>query len=146
MFGNKEKSHTVGSGHTTLVAKGTEIIGELRFSGNLEIEGIVRGNLVANEGAESALVRIQPSGEVQGDIVCPTVVVNSRVEGNIYSSKRVELSVEADVCGDVYYQIIEMLKGSQVNGSLMYSPNAAPDRDIEPNIEVEETEPFSQSY
>lgn len=124
MFGSKEGTVRMGNSSTTLIAKGTEVIGELHFSGNLEIEGVVKGNIVAADGVETAIVRVQPSGEVYGDIVSPTVVINSTVKGNIYSSKRVELVEQAVVTGDVHYQIIEMIKGSQVNGSLLYSPAA----------------------
>ena len=126
MFGNKDNNSTQGSGHTTLIARGTEVTGELRFSGTLEIEGVVKGNIVAQDGAESAAVRVQPSGEVYGDIVAPAIVINSKVQGNIYSSKRVELAERAEVTGDVHYQIIEMVRGAQVNGGLLYSPAAQP--------------------
>lgn len=138
MFGNKESSTAVGTGHTTLIARGTEVTGELRFSGTMEIEGVVTGNIVAQEGADAAIVRVQPSGEVHGDIVAPTVVINSRVQGNIYSSKRVELAEKAEVTGDVHYQIIEMVKGSQVNGGLLYSPAGQTSTVTEPAVEVEE--------
>lgn len=134
MFGNKESSVRVGSTSTTLIARGTEVIGELHFSGNLEIEGVVRGNIVADEGVDSAVVRVQPSGEVYGDIVSPAVIINSTVKGNIYSSKRVELVERAVVTGDVHYQVIEMVKGSQVNGNLLYSPAA------ETNLKADTTE------
>ena len=136
MFGNKESSVRMGSASTTLIAKGTEVVGELHFSGNLEIEGVVKGNIVAAEGAESAVVRVQPSGEVYGDIVSPTVIINSTVTGNIYSSKRVELIEQAVVTGDVHYQIIEMVKGAQVNGNLLYSPSVA----VEAKADVAEVE------
>ena len=132
MFGNKESSVRVGSGSTTLIAKGTEVVGELHFSGNLEIEGVVKGNIVADTGVDSALVRVQSSGEVHGDVVAPTVVINSKVTGNIYSSRRVELAERAEVNGDVHYQVIEMVKGAQVNGGLMYSPAAQ--EEITPEI------------
>ncbi|MGB1192575.1 MAG: polymer-forming cytoskeletal protein, partial [Pseudomonadales bacterium] len=48
------------------------------------------------------------------------------IEGNVYSSKRVEMASNAVVCGDVHYQMIEMVKGAQINGGLMYT-NATPE-------------------
>lgn len=138
MFGNKDSSVRVGSTSTTLIARGTEVTGELQFSGNLEIEGVIRGNIVADEGVDSAVVRVQPSGEVYGDIVSPTVIINSTVKGNIYSSKRVELVERAVVTGDVHYQVIEMVKGSQVNGSLLYSPAAETNLKADTTEQVEE--------
>ena len=125
MFGSKSKSTVISSDNTTLIASGTEISGEIAFSGCLEIEGVVRGNIVAEPGCEVSQVRIQNSGQVHGDVCSPVVIVNSGVEGNVYSRKRVELAANAVVHGDVHYQIIEMVKGAQINGGLLYAPNAA---------------------
>lgn len=125
MFNSKSKSTVINGDNTTLIARGTEITGQINFSGCLEVEGVVRGNIVAEPGCEVSQVRIQNSGEIYGDVCAPVVIINSSVEGNVYSSKRVELAANAVVCGDVHYQIIEMVKGAQVNGALMYTPEAA---------------------
>lgn len=123
MFGKKDK--TMGgfaSGSTTLLSKSTEVIGDMRFTGNLEVEGIVRGNVIA-EG--DARVRVMEKGLVEGEISAPNVVINGRVIGDVYSSKHVELAANAVVEGNVHYQLIEMVKGAQVNGSLVYSADAS---------------------
>lgn len=119
MFGKKDK--TMGgfaSGSTTLLSKSTEVIGDMHFTGNLEVEGIVRGNVIANGDAR---VRVMEKGLVEGEISAPNVVINGRVIGDVYSSKHVELAANAVVEGNVHYQLIEMVKGAQVNGSLVYS-------------------------
>jgi len=108
------------AGSTTLISKSTEIVGDLHFKGNLEIEGKVRGNILAEEGSE-ARVRVMEKGEVEGEIRAPSVVINGNVSGNVYSSKHVELAEKATVTGNVNYHLIEMVKGAQVNGSLVYS-------------------------
>lgn len=125
MFGSKTKSTVINGDNTTLIASGTQISGQIEFSGCLEVEGIVHGNIVAEPGCEVSQVRIQNSGEVHGDVCAPVVIVNSSIEGNVYSSKRVEMAANAVVHGDVHYKIIEMVKGAQVNGGLMYSPQSA---------------------
>ena len=120
MFGSKSSSAVVSDG-TTLIASGTEVSGRITFSGCLEVEGVVRGNIIADADSDTAQVRIQGRGEVHGDVCAPVVIVNGSIEGNVYSGKRVELAANAAVCGDVHYQVIEMVKGAQINGSLMYS-------------------------
>ena len=126
MFSSKSKSIVIISDNTTLIAKGTEISGQVSFTGCLEIEGVVRGNIVVEEGCDVSQVRIQNSGAVHGDVCAPVVIVNGSIEGNVYSSKRVEMASNAVVCGDVHYQMIEMVKGAQINGGLMYT-NATPE-------------------
>ena len=126
MFSSKSKSIVISSDNTTLIAKGTEISGQVSFTGCLEVEGVVRGNIVVEEGCDVSQVRIQNSGAVHGDVCAPVVIVNGSIEGNVYSSKRVEMASNAVVCGDVHYQMIEMVKGAQINGGLMYT-NATPE-------------------
>jgi cytoskeletal protein CcmA (bactofilin family) len=116
----KDKSLSFASGSTTLISKSTEMIGDIHFSGNLEVEGRVRGNIRAEEGAD-ARVRIMEKGMVEGEICVPTIVINGTVNGDVHSSKHVELAAKAAVQGNVHYNMIEMVKGAQVNGSLVYS-------------------------
>lgn len=107
------------TGGTTLISKATEIVGDVHFSGNLEIEGKVRGNIIADSKGD-ARVRIMEKGQVEGDIRVPSVIINGHVKGNVHSDKHIELAAKAVVEGNVHYHMIEMVKGSQVNGNLVY--------------------------
>ena len=55
---------------------------------------------------------------VQGEISVPSIIINGLVEGDVYSSQHIELAAKATVVGNVYYNLIEMVMGSEVNGSL----------------------------
>ena len=118
------------SGSTTLISKSTELVGDIHFNGNLEIEGRVRGNIYAEEGTD-ARVRIMEKGLVEGEISVPTIVINGAVHGDVHSSKHVELAAKAAVQGNVHYNMIEMVKGAQVNGSLLYSGKNAKSAPVE---------------
>lgn len=104
---------------TTLISRSTEIVGDLKFSGALEVEGKIKGNIIANPDAP-AEIRIRESGYVQGEIKVPTVIINGKVEADVYSSEHIELAAKARVVGNVYYNQIEMVMGSEVNGSLCH--------------------------
>lgn len=121
----KERSMKAFNGNgnestTTLIAKGTEIVGDVKFKGNLEIEGKVCGSISAIAGGD-AMVRILEHGEVEGDIEVPVVIINGRVHGDVHSGAHIELANKAKVDGNVHYNLIEMVKGAQINGSLLYS-------------------------
>ena len=107
------------SSSTTLIARDTEIFGDIKFSGNLEVEGHVVGNVICNPGSESS-VRILENGRVEGDIQVPRAAVNGDVKGNVRAST-VELAAKAKVEGNVNYEMLEMVKGAQVNGNLVYT-------------------------
>lgn len=110
---------SVAAGSITLISKATEVVGDILFSGSLEIEGRVKGNIIAEKGSD-AKVRVQDKGFVEGEIRVPSVVINGHINGDVYSNKHVELAAKAVVQGNVHYHMIEMVKGAQVNGSLVY--------------------------
>lgn len=108
-----------GGASTTLIAKDTEVIGDIHFSGTLHIEGTLKGNVYVKDGADAHL-DIAENGRVEGQITVPTVRINGRVIGDIHTSKHIELAAKAEVDGNVHYKLIEMVKGAQVNGKLVY--------------------------
>lgn len=114
----RAKSSNYSAGATTLIAPGTHFIGDLHFSGNLEVEGKVTGNIIAKEG-EKSRVRILQSGSVEGQIRVPELVVNGHIEGDLYVTQQLELASKAVVQGNVHYELIEIEKGAQVNGSFI---------------------------
>lgn len=105
---------------TTLISKDSEIVGDIKFTGDLEIQGVVRGNIVAKSDS-GATVRVVEGGRVEGEIHSPKIIVNGEVSGDIHSAEHVELAAKANVAGNVNYNLIEMVKGAQVNGSLVYA-------------------------
>ena len=117
MLGSKKAGQV--SGHTTLVSSDTTIVGDLHFAGNLDIEGLVQGNVIAKPDAP-AIVRIVGKGRVEGDIRAPLVVVNGEVKGEVYSAERLELAANARVEGNVFYALLEMSVGAEVNGNLTH--------------------------
>lgn len=107
-----------GAAHT-LISRTTEIIGDIHFNGELIIEGRVKGNIYADDDSR-ALIRIAEKGAVEGEICVPSAVVNGLVQGDVRSSNHIELAAKAVVVGNVYYNLIEMVMGSEVNGNLMH--------------------------
>ncbi|MGH1486376.1 MAG: bactofilin family protein [Cellvibrionaceae bacterium] len=131
MFGKKETATSFSAGSTTLVSKNTEIVGDIKFTGNLMIEGTVRGNVYTSGGAD-AHARVLDKGVVEGEIRVPTLVINGTVNGDVYSDKHIELAAKAVVNGNVHYSLIEMVKGAQVNGNLVYSSEPSAKKDPKP--------------
>lgn len=103
----------------TLIAAGTEVIGDLRFHHQLYLNGRIVGDVTALEGSEATLV-ISDTGEVRGDVRVPNVIVSGRIEGDVHASGRVELTARAQVRGDVRYRLMEMQLGATVDGQLLH--------------------------
>lgn len=101
----------------TLIGKGTTIDGDLRFSGGLHVEGVIKGNLAA-EGDDATLI-LSEHGHIQGEVRVPSMVLNGMIDGDVFASGKVELFEKARICGDVYYNLLEMAVGAEVNGKLV---------------------------
>ena len=67
---------------TTLIATNCELVGDVHFSDELLVNGIVKGNIYAQSGSK-AVVRISEKGRVRGEIQVPRVIVNGKVFGDI---------------------------------------------------------------
>ncbi|MCQ3828052.1 polymer-forming cytoskeletal protein [Microbulbifer elongatus] len=119
MLKKKEKTMaSTGGNSTTLIARHTEVTGDLHFRGNLVVEGKVKGNISAHSDTDARL-QIVDGGTIEGEIRVPNVVVNGNVKGDVHASGHLELASKAMVEGNVHYKLIEMVKGAQVNGSLV---------------------------
>ena len=136
MLGSKKSTFGV-SGSTTLISHDTVVVGDLKFSGNLDIEGLVQGNIVALPGKD-ALVRVVGKGRVEGEIHAPSVIINGVVQGDVHSSKHLELASKGRVQGNVFYTLVEMAAGSEVNGSLTHIVAADPAGEKSPDPAAEQ--------
>lgn len=118
MFGSRPKR--IRSSHVdSIIGERTELTGDLHFSRDLAILGTVRGNVIADDGAD-AVLNISETGRVEGEIRVPNVVVNGVVTGDVYATERIQLAANARIDGNVYYHLIEMEMGAEVNGALVH--------------------------
>ncbi len=104
----------------TVIGDGTEISGNIMFSGGLHVDGRIKGNVRAEPDSTSALT-LSEKGVIDGDIHVPNVIVNGEVNGDVYGGHRVELAPKARVTGTVYYNLLEMAMGASVNGQLIHA-------------------------
>jgi cytoskeletal protein CcmA (bactofilin family) len=103
---------------STVVGQQTMITGDVVFSGGLHLDGRIKGN-VTGEGGASSLV-VSHEGVVEGDVRVETLVLDGTVVGDVYASKHAELATRARVSGTVYYHLLEMAMGAEVNGKLVH--------------------------
>jgi len=104
---------------STVIGYGTELKGDLSFSGGLHLDGIIKGGLTTNEDSAATLT-VSEEGSIEGDVRVPNVILNGTVVGDVYASGRVELASKARVTGTVYYNMLEMAMGAEVNGQLKH--------------------------
>ncbi len=119
MFGRKQRRHSIID---TLVGPNSRLNGDLFFEGGCHIDGTVKGNVSADSTSNSAL-SISEEAIIEGGVTVPFVVLNGIVRGDVFSNQRVELGPTARVIGNVYYNLIEMAIGAEINGKLVHQPD-----------------------
>ena len=127
MFGKKKNFNSARI--DTLIGQGTVIKGDLVFSGGLHVDGKIVGNVKAEEGSDALLI-LSEFGQIEGDVKAPNMVLNGEIIGDVFGSNRVELAPKSRINGSVYYNLIEMAIGAEVNGGLVHesTENLAPKR------------------
>lgn len=117
MFGKGKKPQC--SRIDTIVGQNTRFEGDMRFSGGLHIDGNIKGNITAETESEAVLT-VSEQGSVRGDVRVPNLMLNGTVVGDVYVSERLEMASHAKVTGDVFYNLLEMAMGAEVNGKLVH--------------------------
>lgn len=118
IFSRKHAEHSRTNDPTSLIANHTHLQGDICFSGSLYLEGSVEGIVYADDAA--AVLTLSEHGLVRGDIRVPIAVIHGEVRGNVYVADRLELAATARITGDVYYRMLKMTAGAQVNGCLYH--------------------------
>jgi cytoskeletal protein CcmA (bactofilin family) len=110
---------------STVIGQGTVITGDVAFSGGLHLDGAIRGNVSGDKESASTLT-VSEQGAVEGDVRVENLILNGAVVGDVYANERVELAANARVTGTVYYRLLEMAMGAEVNGQLVHSEEQEP--------------------
>jgi len=127
------------SHETSLIARGTVVRGDLRFSGALHLDGRIEGT-VLGEG-DDAMFTLSEHGQVHGEIHVPQAVINGHVTGDVVVSVRLELAAQARIDGDLRYHTLEMAAGAQVNGRISRQVEQAQRELPAPDAELDEAMP-----
>lgn len=122
MWGNKKKPRQTAQ-IDSLIGQNTEIHGDVIFNGGLHVDGKVKGNVISAESEEESVLTLSERGTIEGEVKVANVVINGTVIGDVHALTHVELAAQARVHGNVYYSLIEMAMGAEVNGNLVHRPD-----------------------
>ena len=109
----------------SLISPSLRIVGNLRSQGEVQIDGTVDGDVLANT------LTISEKGTIKGEIVADDVVVRGRVNGKIRASK-VQLTKSAHVVGEIRYNMLSIDSSAFVEGHCKHTDE--PVKITEPRI------------
>ncbi len=122
MFGKRDERKPLAK-IDTLIGVGTIIEGDIRFSGGLRIDGTVKGNVEAADGAAASTLILSEQARIEGNVAVAYLVNNGTVVGQVSVAECLEMQSRAKIVGDVEYSLIEMHQGAVVEGRLVHGAN-----------------------
>ena len=120
MFNSKSKSSFDDStaSATSIIGAGTTITGNVQSNGDIRIDGIIRGNLVAK-----AKILIGAEGVIEGDIDGKQADILGKVTGKIKVADLLYLHGKAMVDGDIYAGKLQIEPTASFNGQCHMGAN-----------------------
>jgi cytoskeletal protein CcmA (bactofilin family) len=79
-----------------LISIGTDITGDIKSTGDIRIDGSLKGNLNTK-----GKVVIGPTGKVNGEVICKNSEVSGIVEGKINVGQLLNLKASSKILGDI---------------------------------------------
>ena len=95
----------------SILSSDLTIKGNLKTSGDIQIEGVLEGDIKAH------LLTVGESATIKGEVIADDVVVNGRVIGCVRGLK-VRLTSTARVEGDVIHKTIAIESGAHFEGTV----------------------------
>jgi cytoskeletal protein CcmA (bactofilin family) len=100
-----------GKSGPSILSADLTVVGNLKTSGDIQVEGTVEGDIRAH------LLTVGESATIRGEIVADDIVVNGRVIGRVRGLK-VRLTSSARVEGDIIHKTIAIESGAHFEGSV----------------------------
>ena len=114
-----------------------QLDGDLRTSGNIDIAGLINGNIYVSE------VTVTETGSVRGSVEASKIEINGHIEGKI-TADAIVIGKNAVIKGDVYFKnTLKTEEGADIDGYIKRINNGKADTEEDIAIEeiVERSEP-----
>lgn len=123
------------SGTINLIGNGTVIEGEVKASGDLRIDGIIRGSVTSK-----AKVVVGSTGQVTGDIFCQNADISGHVKGKTTVSEMLFLKSSARINGDIATGKLVVEVGASFTGNCNMGPmiKDLKNADKQPEVQLQE--------
>jgi cytoskeletal protein CcmA (bactofilin family) len=102
----------------TLIGAATRIEGRMVVNKSIRLDGTIEGSIESSIDNQ-VTVAIGHTGLVHGDVRAHRVLVNGRVDGNIYAREKCELHETSKVKGDIHYGLLGIEHGAEILGLMV---------------------------
>ncbi|MFZ3511505.1 polymer-forming cytoskeletal protein [Vibrio harveyi] len=113
---NQNRGTTSSPTASTLIAKGCTVSGELKVESDIQIDGIVEGQL----HVEGTLV-VAESGRIKGDVYAKQLVINGVLDGNFHA-EHIQVLAKGRVSGKIWSNNLSIEPGGKFFGEAAELP------------------------
>lgn len=110
---NETENNTIN-----LISNGTEIIGDIKSTGDIRIDGSLTGNLNTK-----GKVVIGQTGKVNGEIICKNSEISGIIEGRVIVNQLLNLKASSKILGDIVTSKLSIEPGAIFSGTCKMSEN-----------------------
>src|SRR6266487_3437199 len=114
----EQRMSTTGTTSKNVLNSDVEIKGNLKFSGELTLEGKLEGE-VQTDG----VLNLGDTAVVNGNINAQSVVVRGKVNGNINAKEKIEIKSKTELFGDIRATKLVVEEGVTFVGRTEVNPN-----------------------
>ena len=124
------ETKTLNYSGRSYVGETLQLEGDLRTSGNLDIAGLINGNVYVSE------VTVTETGSVRGSVEATKIEINGHIQGKIIADAIV-IGRNAVIKGDVYFKnTLKTEEGADIDGYIKRINNGK--ENTEEDIAIEE--------
>ena len=124
------ETKTLNHSGRSYVGETLQLEGDLRTSGNLDIAGLVNGNIYVSE------VTVTETGSVRGSVEATKIEINGHIQGKI-TADAIVIGRNAVIKGDVYFKnTLKTEEGADIDGYIKRINNGK--ANTEEDIAIEE--------
>ena len=107
--------------HESVIGSDVEIIGTIKSSGTVRLDGKLEGELQCGGNAI-----IGKSAQVKGNVTATSVSIEGKINGNLLAKDKIEMKATATVNGDIKARRLSVEDGVTFVGRSEVNPNSQP--------------------
>ena len=124
------ETKTLNHSGRSYVGETLQLDGDLRTSGNIDIAGLINGNIYVSE------VTVTETGSVRGSVEAAKIEINGHIQGKI-TADAIVIGRSAVIKGDVYFKnTLKTEEGADIDGYIKRVSNGRSNN--EEDIAIEE--------
>jgi cytoskeletal protein CcmA (bactofilin family) len=106
------------SSSKNVLSSDVEIKGNLKFSGELTMEGKLEGEINSD-----GILHLGETGSVNGNLNVSSVIVRGKINGNVVAKDKIEIKSKAELFGDIRAAKLVIEEGVTFVGKTEVNPN-----------------------